>query len=84
MSHEIIEIQIQSQDVQQFDRLVAEYGEGDPSKFLSFAIRKLAKESLRTRLARLQQEARTDIGGKVFTSEETLQMIRNVQNRPNN
>jgi hypothetical protein len=84
MSHEIIEIQIQSQDVQQFDRLVAEYGEGDPSKFLSFAIRKLAKESLRTRLARLQQEARKDMGGKVFTSEETLQMIRNVQNRPNN
>ena len=84
MSHEIIEIQIQSQDVQQFDRLVAEYGEGDPSKFLSFAIRKLAKESLRTRLARLQQEARKDMGGKVFTSEETLQMIRNVQARPNN
>jgi hypothetical protein len=84
MSHEIIEIQIQSEDVQQFDRLVAEYGEGDPSKFLSFAIRKLAKESLRTRLARLQQEARKDMGGKVFTSEETLQMIRNVQNRPNN
>jgi hypothetical protein len=84
MSHEIIEIQIQSQDVQQFDRLVAEYGEGDPSKFLSFAIRKLAKESLRTKLARLQQEARKDMGGKVFTSEETLQMIRNVQARPNN
>jgi hypothetical protein len=84
MSHEIIEIQIQSEDVQQFDRLVAEYGEGDPSKFLSFAIRKLAKESLRTRLARLQQEARKDMGGKVFTSEETLQMIRNVQTRPNN
>jgi hypothetical protein len=84
MSHEIIEIEIQSQDVQQFDRLVAEYGEGDPSKFLSFAIRKLAKESLRTKLARLQQEARKDMGGKVFTSEETLQMIRNVQARPNN
>jgi hypothetical protein len=84
MSHEIIEIQIQSEDVQQFDRLVAEYGEGDPSKFLSFAIRKLAKESLRTRLARLQQEARKDMGGKVFTSEETLQMIRNVEKRPIN
>ena len=81
MSHEIIEIEIRSEDVQQFDRLVAEFGEGDPSKFLSFVIRKMAKESLRAKLQTLQQEARQDMGGKVFSSEETLKMIRNVTER---
>ena len=82
MSQQIIEIEIQPEDISLFNRLVAEYGEGDPSKFLSFAIRKIARESLRSRLENLQQEARKDMGGKVFTSEETLKIIRSLKEKP--
>lgn len=82
MSQQIIEIEIQPEDLQLFDRLVAEYGEGDPSKFLSFAIRKIARESLRSKLVDLQQQAREDMGGKVFTSEQTLKIIRGLREKP--
>ena len=78
MSQEIIEIEIQSEDVQLFDRLVAEYGEGDPSKFLTYAIRKVNADRIRTKMHLMQAEAREDMGGKVFTSEETSKMIRAV------
>ena len=82
MSQEIIEIKIESEDVRQFNRLVAEYGDGDPSQFLTFAIRKLARESQRSKLGALQQEARKDMIGRVFSSEETLALIRDVKQKP--
>ena len=79
MSQKIIEIDIEAEDVQLFDRLVAEYGEGDPSKFLAYAIRKLNADRIRTKMQVLQAEARQDMGGKVFTSEETLGIIKAVR-----
>ena len=82
MTQEIIEIEIAAEDVQLFDRLVAEYGEGDPSKFLRYAIRKINADRIRTRMQVLQAEAREDMGGKVFTSEETLRAIKAVRQQP--
>jgi hypothetical protein len=79
MSQKIIEIDIEAEDVQLFDRLVAEYGEGDPSKFLAYAIRKLNADRIRTKMQVLQAEARQDMGGKVFTSDETLMIIEAVR-----
>ena len=79
MSQKIIEIDIEAEDVQLFDRLVAEYGEGDPSKFLTYAIWKVNADRIRTKMQVLQAEARQDMGGKVFTSEETLGIIKAVR-----
>jgi predicted flavoprotein YhiN len=78
VSQKIIEIDIEAEDVQLFDRLVAEYGEGDPSKFLAYAIRKLNADRIRTKMQVLQAEARQDMGGKVFASDETSKIIRAV------
>jgi hypothetical protein len=79
VSQKIIEIDIEAEDVQLFDRLVAEYGEGDPSKFLAYAIRKLNADRIRTKMQVLQAEARQDMGGKVFTFDETLMIIEAVR-----
>jgi hypothetical protein len=79
MSQKIIEIDIGAEDVQLFDRLVDEYGEADPSKFLAYAIRKLNADRIRTKMQVLQAEARQDMGGKVFTSDETLMIIEAVR-----
>lgn len=82
MGQQIIEIEIKAEDVPLFDSLVARYGEGDPSKFLKYAIRKVDADRIRTKLQVLQEEAREDMGGKIFTSDETLQMIKSAQERP--
>ncbi len=82
MKRQIIEIEIRAEDVPLFDSLVARYGEGDPSKFLTYAIQKVNADRIRTKLQLLQEEAREDMGGKVFNSDETLQMIKATQRRP--
>jgi hypothetical protein len=81
LRHQNIEIRIEAKDVQLFDRLVAEYGDGDPSKFLTYAIRKLHSDRLRSKLQSLQAQARKDLKGKVFSSAETMEMIKRVQNQ---
>lgn len=82
MSQQIIEIEIRAEDVPLFDSLVAQYGEGDPSKFLKYAIQKVNADRIRTKLRVLQKDARKDMGGKVFTSDQTLQMIKAAQKKP--
>jgi predicted flavoprotein YhiN len=78
VSQEIIKVKIQSEDVRLFDLLAAEYGEGDPSKFLKYAIRRVNAYRIRTKMQVLQAEARQDMGGKVFASDETSKIIRAV------
>ena len=79
MTKEIIEIDIAIEDLGLFNQLVAQYGEGDPSKFLTFAIRKIARDRLRDKMSDLQREARKDIGGRVYTTEETQRLIKGLQ-----
>jgi hypothetical protein len=84
MTNQIIEIRIEAEDVPLFDRLVAQYGQGDPSKFLTYAIRKISADRLRLRMQILQAEAREDLKGKVFSSQETMRIIRKVLKRDSN
>lgn len=81
MTKEIVEIEIAAEDLPLFDQLVLEYGQGDPSKFLTYAIRKIAKDRTRQRLANLQAEAREDMGGKVYSTEQTQLLINKYRRR---
>jgi len=58
--------------------LVTEYGGGNRSEFLRYAMKKIARDRLAERMAKLQQEAREDMGGKVYTTEETQVLIKKV------
>jgi hypothetical protein len=78
MTTQIIEIEIAIEDLGLFNQLVSQYGQGDPSKFLTFAIRKIAKDRIREKLTSLQALAREDMGGKVSTTEETQKLIKGL------
>ena len=78
MTTQIIEIEIAIEDLGLFNQLVSQYGQGDPSKFLTFAIRKIAKDRIREKLTSLQALAREDMGGKVYTTEETQKLIKGL------
>lgn len=81
MTKEIVEIEIAAEDLPLFNQLVLEYGQGDPSKFLAFAIRKIAKDRIRERLATLQAEVREDMGGKVYSTKQTQVLINKYRRR---
>ena len=69
---------IADEDRALLDELVAEYGGGNRSEFLRYAMKKIARDRLAERMAKLQQEARQDLGGKVYTTEETQALIKKV------
>jgi len=69
---------IADEDRPLLDDLVAEYGGGNRSEFLRYALKKIARDRLAERMSRLQQEAREDMGGKVYTTEETQALIKKV------
>jgi hypothetical protein len=76
MTKETLQIEIAIEDLGLFNQLVAQYGQGDPSKFLTFAIKFIARDRMRQKLQMLQQEARDDMGGKVYTTDETQRLIK--------
>jgi hypothetical protein len=41
-------------------------------------MKKIARDRLAGRMSKLQQEAREDMGGKVYTTEETQALIKKV------
>lgn len=69
---------IADEDRALLEDLVTEYGGGNRSEFLRYAMKKIARERLAERMAKLQQEAREDMGGKVYTTEETQVLIKKV------
>jgi Arc/MetJ-type ribon-helix-helix transcriptional regulator len=69
---------IADEDRALLEDLVTEYGGGNRSEFLRYAMKKIARDRLAERMAKLQQEAREDIGGKVYTTEETQVLIKKV------
>jgi Arc/MetJ-type ribon-helix-helix transcriptional regulator len=69
---------IAEEDRALLEELVAEYGGGNRSEFLRYAMKKIARDRLAERLARLQLEAREDMGGKVYTPQETQALIKKV------
>jgi DNA-directed RNA polymerase subunit L len=82
MTKEFVEIEIALEDLGLFNSLVAQYGQGDPSKFLHYAIRKIAADKIRQKLQSLQEQARLDMNGRVYTEEQTQEIIQGL-NRSN-
>lgn len=69
---------IAEEDRALLEELVAEYGGGNRSEFLRFAMKKIARDRLAERLSKLQQEARKEMAGKVYTAEETQSLIQKI------
>ena len=67
---------IADEDRALLDELVAEYGGGNRSEFLRYAMKKIARDRLAERMANLQQEARRQMDGKVYTTEQTQALIK--------
>jgi Arc/MetJ-type ribon-helix-helix transcriptional regulator len=69
---------IADEDRALLEDLVAEYGGGNRSEFLRYAMKKIARDRLAERMSKLQQEAREDMGGRVYTPEETQVLIKKI------
>ncbi|CAB4634262.1 unannotated protein [freshwater metagenome] len=69
---------IADEDRALLEELVAEYGGGNRSEFLRYAMKKIARDRLAERMSTLQQEAREDMGGKIYTPEETQFLIKKI------
>lgn len=69
---------IADEDRPLLEELVAEYGGGNRSEFLRYAMKKIARDRLAERLSKLQLDARDDMDGKVYTTEETQDLIKKV------
>jgi Arc/MetJ-type ribon-helix-helix transcriptional regulator len=69
---------IADEDRELLEELVAEYGGGNRSEFLRYAIRKVARDRIAERMAKLQAEARAEMGGKVYTTKETQALIKRL------
>ena len=69
---------IADEDRPLLDELVAEYGGGNRSEFLRYALKKISRDRLAERLSKLQLDAREDMDGKVYTTEETQALIKKV------
>ena len=67
---------IADEDRALLDELVAEYGGGNRSEFLRYAMKKIARDRLAERMANLQQEARRQMDGKVYTTEQIQALIK--------
>lgn len=66
---------IAEEDRAQLDELVAYYGNGNRSEFLRFAMKRLARDRIAERLASLQQQVSAELDGRVFTPDETRELI---------
>ncbi|MGB3910667.1 MAG: ribbon-helix-helix domain-containing protein [Pseudolysinimonas sp.] len=58
------------------DEVVEHYGHGNRSEFLRLAVRDYQGRLRLERLHALRKEARAERGGRVYTSDEVLDLIR--------
>lgn len=78
MAAKTVGFAIADEDRELLEELVTEYGGGNRSEFLRFAIRKVARDRLAERMAKLQSDARQEMGGKVYTTNETQALIKKI------
>jgi Arc/MetJ-type ribon-helix-helix transcriptional regulator len=78
MAAKTVGFAIADEDRELLEELVAEYGGGNRSEFLRYAIRKVARDRIAERMAKLQSEARQEMGGKVYTTKETQALIKKI------
>lgn len=56
--------------------LVEHYGQGNRSEFLRVAMKRLEHDMLANRLIEIQRSVRAELGGRVFTEEEVVDLVR--------
>jgi metal-responsive CopG/Arc/MetJ family transcriptional regulator len=78
MAAKTVGFAIADEDRKLLNELVEEYGAGNRSEFLRQAINMMVKDRMARRLVSLQAEARKQMGGKVYTQEETQAIIKKV------
>lgn len=69
---------IAEEDKALLEELVDFYAGGNRSEFLRLAIKKMARDRFAKRLSDLQTDIKKDLNGRVYTTEEIVQMCRDV------
>lgn len=78
MAAKTVGFAIADEDRDLLEELVKEYGGGNRSEFLRVAIRRMARDRMAQRLIDLQQRARKEMNGKVYTPEESAKLIKKI------
>jgi hypothetical protein len=69
---------IAEEDKALLEELVDFYADGNRSEFLRLAMKRMARDRFAKRLSDLQGAIKKDLNGRVFTTEEIVQMCREV------
>jgi hypothetical protein len=69
---------IAEEDKALLEELVAFYADGNRSEFLRMAMKKMARDRFAKRLTDLQGDIRSDLDGRVYTTEEIVKMCKAV------
>jgi hypothetical protein len=69
---------IAEEDKALLEELVDFYADGNRSEFLRLAMKRMARDRFAKRLSDLQGAIKKDLNGSVFTTEEIVQMCREV------
>jgi Arc/MetJ-type ribon-helix-helix transcriptional regulator len=67
---------ISDSDRSRLEVLVEHYGQGNRSEFLRVAMKRLEHDMLANRLIEIQRSVRAELGGRVFTEEEVVDLVR--------
>jgi Arc/MetJ-type ribon-helix-helix transcriptional regulator len=67
---------IADEDRQALDELVEYYGGGNRSEFLRVVIKKMRRERWQQRFTGLQRDFREELGSKVFSEVEILELCK--------
>lgn len=67
---------ISDSDRSRLEALVDHYGQGNRSEFLRVAMKRLEHDMLANRLIELQKSVRAELGGRVFSEDEVLELVR--------
>ena len=69
---------IAEEDRALLEELVEFYADGNRSEFLRMATKKMARDRFAKRLSDLQGEIKKDLNGRVYTTEEIVEMCKAV------
>lgn len=70
---------IADEDRALLDKMVAKYGDGNRSEFLRQALKMMAKQEMAERINAIRAEIKAHDGGRQYSSEEILELIKEVR-----
>lgn len=78
MAAKTVGFAIAEEDRALLEDLVEFYAAGNRSEFLRLAMKRMARDRFAKRLADLQGDVKRDLNGRVYTTEEIVQMCKAV------